>query len=200
MEWQQKGVMAGQRSFFTHDVFLSLCGSDTRHGFADNLLRALHDRGISTFINEDEEGLLRGEEVTPPALVKAIKESSMAIIVFSENYVASSLCYIVESFQPYHQFILPVYYDVDPSDVRHQRGTYGEVLARLEEEEEKLKGNNKEKVRTWRNALFRVANLSGWNFKLGYPVPTSLIFLPLFMVSGTFKFDYFNFSPCKNKN
>ncbi|XP_027359418.1 TMV resistance protein N-like [Abrus precatorius] len=150
---------------FTYDVFLSFRGSDTRYGFIGNLYKALHDRGIRTFI--DDEELQRGEEITP-ALVKAIEESRIAIPVFSNNYAASSFCLdelvnIIHSFQAKGRLVLPVFYHVDPSHVRHQRGTYGEALAR---QELKFK-NNMEKVQNWRMALRQVANLSGWHFKHG---------------------------------
>lgn len=86
--------MAGQQSSFTYDVFLlSFCGgSDTGHGtFTENLVRALHDRGINrTFIVEYEELLPRGDEEEVLSLVKAIKQSKIAIIVFSNNDASSS--------------------------------------------------------------------------------------------------------------
>ena len=63
------------------DVFLSFRGEDTRHGFTGNLYRALCDKGIHTFF--DEEKLHSGEEITP-ALLKAIKDSRIAITVLSE--------------------------------------------------------------------------------------------------------------------
>lgn len=146
--------MANQRftssPSFTYDVFLSFCGSDIGHGFAGNLLKALHDSGLHTFI-EDEE-LHRGDEVIP-----AIKESRIAIIVFSKNYVASSLCYILDSFHPIHQCIFPLFYDVDPSY----------VLARHEEEMLLNDDNKEEKLQKWRNALRHFASL---RFKHRYPI------------------------------
>jgi len=57
---------------FTYQVFLSFRGSDTRYGFTGNLYKALTDKGIHTFI--DDNDLLRGDEITP-SLVKAIEES-----------------------------------------------------------------------------------------------------------------------------
>jgi len=74
---------------FTYDVFLNFRGEDTRYGFTGNLYKALCDRGIHTFI--DDEDLQSGEEITP-ALQKAIEESRIAIVVLSQNYASSSFC------------------------------------------------------------------------------------------------------------
>jgi len=74
---------------FGYDVFLSFRGGDTRHGFTGNLYKALCNRGIHTFI--DDEELQSGEEITP-ALQKSIEESRIAIVVLSQNYASSSFC------------------------------------------------------------------------------------------------------------
>ena len=55
--------------------------------------------------------------------------------------------------------VLPIFYDVDPSDVRKQMGIFAQAFA---EHEERLK-DNMEKVQTWRATLTEVANLSGWH-------------------------------------
>ena len=57
--------------------------------------------------------------------------------------------------------ILPVFYDVDPSDVRKQTGSFGQAF---NEHEECFK-ENMEVVETWRAALREVANLSGWHLQ-----------------------------------
>ncbi|XP_027357713.1 TMV resistance protein N-like isoform X2 [Abrus precatorius] len=150
---------------FTYDVFLSFRGSDTRHGFVGNLFKALQDKGIHTFI--DDEGLQRGEEISP-ALVKAIEESRIAIAVLSNNYAYSSFCldelaHILECVKRKDTLVLPLFYDVDPSHVRYQRGSYGEALA---SHGERFK-HNMEKLQKWKMALHHVANLSGYHFKHG---------------------------------
>ena len=57
--------------------------------------------------------------------------------------------------------VYPVFYDVDPSDVWKQIGTFEKAFA---EHEECFK-ENIEKVKTWRVALREVANLSGWHLQ-----------------------------------
>ena len=55
--------------------------------------------------------------------------------------------------------VLPIFYEVDPSDVRKQMGTFAQAFA---EHKERFKENT-EKVQTWRAALSEVANLFGWH-------------------------------------
>ena len=55
--------------------------------------------------------------------------------------------------------VLPIFYGVDPSDVRKQMGSFAQAFV---EHEERLKENTK-KVQTWRAVLSEVANLSGWH-------------------------------------
>ncbi|KAL4317276.1 hypothetical protein AHAS_Ahas15G0368900 [Arachis hypogaea] len=117
-----------------YDVFISFRGEDTRYGFTGNLYKALFDKGVHTFI--DDEELQRGDQITP-SLLKAIEESRIAIIVLSPNY-ASSFCldelvHILHCIKGNHRLVLPVFYEVDPSDVCHQRNSFGEAMAKHEE-------------------------------------------------------------------
>ncbi|XP_027941564.1 TMV resistance protein N-like isoform X1 [Vigna unguiculata] len=157
---------------FTYDVFLSFRGEDTRYGFTGNLYRALRDRGIHTFI--DDEELRKGDEITS-ALEKAIEGSRIFIIVFSLNYASSSFClnelaYILPHAKRNALLVLPLFYDVVPSHVRHHTGSFGEAL---DAHEKRFRGMsqgfelNIEKLNKWKMALRRAANLSGYHFKHG---------------------------------
>ena len=57
--------------------------------------------------------------------------------------------------------IVPIFYNVDPSNVREQTGTFAKAFV---EHEEHFK-ENIEKVQTWRAALREVANLDGWHLQ-----------------------------------
>ncbi|KAG6671640.1 hypothetical protein I3842_16G013700 [Carya illinoinensis] len=142
-----------------YDVFLSFRGEDTRNNFTDHLYQALVDKGISTF--KDDEKIEIGKPISPE-LLDAIEKSSMAVIVLSENYASSTWCLeelatIIECMKEREMRVLPIFYHVDPSDVRHQTGTFADAFAK---HEIRFK-NDCEKVRTWRKALREVANLSG---------------------------------------
>ncbi|CAL2278837.1 unnamed protein product [Prunus armeniaca] len=149
----------------TYDVFLSFRGEDTRFNFTDHLHSNLTRKGIRTFI---DDSLKRGEEISP-ALLRAIEESKISIIVFSENYASSKWCLdelvkILESKETREQIVWPVFYKVNPSDVRHQRGSFGQALADYECEFK----DDMEKVQRWRRTLTEAANLSGWCFMNGH--------------------------------
>ncbi|KAL6343134.1 hypothetical protein AAG906_019677 [Vitis piasezkii] len=55
------------------------------------------------------------------------------------------------------QTVVPIFYHVDPSHVRHQTGRFGEAFSNYKEDTEEMK----EKVRSWRSALTEAANTSG---------------------------------------
>ncbi|TKY69749.1 TMV resistance protein N [Spatholobus suberectus] len=142
-----------------HEVFISFRSEDTRKTFTSHLNAALERVDIRTYIDNNLE---RGEEI-PTTLVRAIEEANLSVIVFSKNYAASKWCLdelvkILECGSSKGQIIVPVFYDIDPSDVRNQRGTYAEAFAKHERNFEE-----KQKVREWRNGLVEAANYSGWD-------------------------------------
>ncbi|KAF5481563.1 hypothetical protein F2P56_002204 [Juglans regia] len=55
------------------------------------------------------------------------------------------------------QIVLPIFYDVDPSEVRHQKWIFGESFDKLRD---KLQDNTK--MLKWKVALERVADLSSF--------------------------------------
>ncbi|KAL7587243.1 hypothetical protein Lser_V15G37377 [Lactuca serriola] len=117
-----------------YHVFLSFRGEDTRQNLVGHLYKALVEKGIYTY--KDDETLPRGESISP-ALMKAIEGSQLAVIVFSENYADSSWCleelsHIMECKETRGQVVMPIFYDVDPSYVRNQKEKYGEAFAKHE--------------------------------------------------------------------
>ena len=146
---------------WTYDVFLSFRGEDTRYNFIDHLYDALVGKGIITF---RDEKLKRGEKIAPE-LLNAIEKSRSSIVVFSKTYADSRWCLdelakIMECSRKYGQIVLPIFYHVDPSDVRKQTGRFGEAFTRYEE-------NWKNKVQSWREALTEAGNISGWHVNEG---------------------------------
>ncbi|PPD75496.1 hypothetical protein GOBAR_DD27576 [Gossypium barbadense] len=144
-----------------YDVFLSFRGEDTRHNFTDHLYDALRRSGIVTF--RDDPKLEVGEEIAPE-LSKAIQQSWCSVIVFSENYVFSGWCLeelaeIVNQKEENGHKVFPIFYGVDPSDLRKQKE---KVEAAFAKHEERYK-EDEAKIRRWRNALTEVANIKGWH-------------------------------------
>lgn len=148
-----------------YHVFLSFRGPDVRNNFINSLYRALDWKGIYTFI--DSEELRKGEQIWPE-LEKAIEESYIAIIVFSEDYASSSCCLdevakIMECKEKRDLKVFPVFYKVEPKEVKTPRAKYREAMVKHE-----LKfGKNSEKVKQWKEALFKAGSLFGWHLKDG---------------------------------
>ena len=148
-----------------NDVFLSFRGEDTRDNFTDHLYHALKGKGFSTFKNDKE--LEPGNPISPK-LLDAIEKSRIAVIVFSKNYASSPWCLeelvkIVKCMKGGLR-VLPIFYHVDPSHVRHQNETFAVAF----DEHGKRLQENLEKVQIWRDALRVVANLSGKTLTNGY--------------------------------
>ncbi|XP_048320483.2 disease resistance-like protein DSC1 [Ziziphus jujuba] len=145
-----------------YDVFLSFRGEDTRNTFASYLYAALSAKQILTFMDHELE---RGDEISP-TLTKAIEESKISVIIFSENYVSSTWClnelvHILECKKTRGQVVMPIFYGIDPSVVRKQNGSYGVAFAQLENRFM----DRMEKVNQWRAALTEASNLCGLDSK-----------------------------------
>ncbi|PON37242.1 TIR-NBS-LRR-like protein [Parasponia andersonii] len=143
-----------------YDVFISFRGVDTRYNFTSHLHKALLQKKLLPYL---DEGLERGDEISH-ALLKAIEDSKLSIIVFSENYASSSWCldelvHILRCKERNRQIVVPIFYHVSPSDVRKQVGSYGVAFGTLEERFR----NSVNKLNQWRTALTSAANLSGWD-------------------------------------
>jgi hypothetical protein len=159
--------MASVAHEFLYDVFLSFRGEDTRHSFTGNLWKALNENGVRTFM--DDEDLRKGDEITP-SLLKAIEDSKIAIVVLSKNYASSSFCLeeLSKILDNKGRSVLPIFYKVDPSDIRKLKGSYGEAMA-------KHMANSNPNIDKWKMSLQQVANLSGFHYKKGY-VPYYLLY------------------------
>ncbi|CAL5380089.1 unnamed protein product [Camellia sinensis] len=145
---------ASSISRYAFHVFISFRGEDTRKSFTDHI-----ERGKN----------IKSE------LERAIKQSRSSVIVLSKDYVSSGWCLdelvmIVEQRRTVGHVILPVFYDVDPSNVRKQSGTLAEAFERHEakfkvEIDERKRKQGMEKMGLWRKALGEVADLGGHESK-----------------------------------
>ncbi|KAJ9676060.1 hypothetical protein PVL29_024855 [Vitis rotundifolia] len=151
----------------TYDVFLSFRGEDTRKNFTDHLYKNLDAYGICTF--RDDEELEKGGDIAFD-LSRAIEESKIFIVIFSKNYANSRWCLnelleIIESMDKEGKIVLPIFYHVNPSDVRKQLGSYGDAFANHEKDADEEK---KARIQQWRTALRKASNLSGWHIDEQY--------------------------------
>nr|GMD40505.1 TMV resistance protein N-like [Ipomoea batatas] len=114
-----------------YHVYISFRG-DTRKNFTDHLYSALCRAGINTF--RDEEEVRKGKTLSSE-FERAIQNSRISIIVFSKDYASSRWCLdelveILKCKEIRNQVVLPIFYNVNPSQVAKQTGEYGTALAR----------------------------------------------------------------------
>nr|KYP56814.1 TMV resistance protein N [Cajanus cajan] len=123
--------------------------------FTSHLHEALKQKKVETFIDYE---LKKGDEISP-ALINAIEDSHVSIVILSENYASSKWCLeelskILECRKKQGQMVIPVFYNIDPSHVRKQTGSYEQAFA-------KHKGQSN--YNKWKVALNEIANLAGWD-------------------------------------
>jgi hypothetical protein len=91
------------------------------------------------------------------------------IVIFSKDYASSTWCLneLAEFMDCQNtdyknnvgHTLFPIFYHVDPSDVRKQIGTFAKAFARHEEQFRM----EMERVNKWRGALTKAGNCAGWN-------------------------------------
>lgn len=143
-----------------YDVFLSFRGEDTRRTIVSYLYEALCREGIFTF--RDDRRLEAGDNISDQ-LIESIRTSWFAVVVISENYATSKWCLeelrlIMELHGANRIQVVPIFYGVNPSNVRHQTGSFAAAFQEYED-----LNTGPERVSQWRRALNQVAGLSGFH-------------------------------------
>jgi len=162
--------MASLTNGFKYDVFLSFKAEDTASDFAGNLYNALKDRGIRTFM-DDNKKRENGEK-----LFKTIEESKTAIIVLSKSYASSLFCLeqlasILDCMKGKRKLVWPVFYNMDPSNVRSKTRT-GKLMG----VHKAWFNHYKNSLKKTKKALHQVADLSGFHLNNGYYAVFYLLF------------------------
>uniref|UniRef100_A0A1J3JXM6 Putative disease resistance protein n=1 Tax=Noccaea caerulescens TaxID=107243 RepID=A0A1J3JXM6_NOCCA len=132
------------------EVFVSFRGIDTRRTFVSHLLLSLFKKQFTTFKQEEE--IPWNQPATSQAL-EAIENSEIAIVVISKNYAASISCLdelamIMDCKDKQSLVVIPVLYEVDPSDILRQGDDIGDG-----------DNNNLEKVKKWKDALAKAIQI-----------------------------------------
>ncbi|XP_058743528.1 disease resistance protein RPV1-like [Vicia villosa] len=142
-----------------YDVFISFRGDDTRAGFTSHLHASLCRSNLETYI---DYRIQKGNDVWEE-LVKAIIQSTLFLVVFSHDYASSTWCLneLVEIMachknEPDKVVVIPVFYQIEPSHVRKQSGSYATAFV-------KHKKQPRDKIQKWKDALSQAANLSGFH-------------------------------------
>ncbi|CAN6875444.1 unnamed protein product [Brassica oleracea] len=141
-----------------YDVFPSFSGEDIRKNFLSHFLKELERKMIFAFKDNEME---RSQSIWPE-LVQAIRESRIAVVLFSKNYASSSWCLnelleIVRCKEELGQIVIPVFYGLDPSEVRKQNGDFGKFFNKT------CQNRTKQVKSQWQKALTDVANILGYH-------------------------------------
>ncbi|WOG86913.1 hypothetical protein DCAR_0206132 [Daucus carota subsp. sativus] len=110
----------------------------------------------------DRTAIRVGDEVDS-TIKEGIRNSMSAIIILSQNYAYSTWCLdelvlILERKKNSRYFIIPIFYEVEIRDIKHQLGNYGLAL-------EKHRARHNDKVEKWKEALAEVGNILGQHVK-----------------------------------
>ncbi|KAI6689893.1 hypothetical protein NL676_026721, partial [Syzygium grande] len=142
------------------DVFLNFRGPDTRLNFTDHLYHSLDRAGIRVFLDDAE--IRKGEKIGGE-LLHAINNSRIFVPIFSRDYASSAWClrelaHMVECLRrSMDKVILPIFFDVDPYDVKLRTGLYADALKRHEDR------FGYDELERWKVALTEVASIKGWD-------------------------------------
>ncbi|XP_050364860.1 disease resistance protein Roq1-like [Argentina anserina] len=141
-----------------YHVFLSFRGEDTRE-LTQYIFAELKKRTINAFM--DDFVLERGTNLSE-GFKLAIEQSRLSIVIISKNYASSRWCLdeLAHIFRCKKESdnIMPIFYGVEPGDVRHQRGSFAEHFI----QHEKKLGKGSKEVLEWRDAMKKLGNLAGW--------------------------------------
>eukprot|EP00253_Pinus_taeda_P007680 PITA_07680 len=154
----------------TYHVFISHRGPDVKKTLASHLYHRLFSaQRLRVFLDKPQ---LRVGDDFPSQIKEAIRTASVHVAIFSPGYAASEWClnellYMLESGAP----IIPVFYHVQPADLRRTQskgGVYSKALRKMEWKKTYDSDTMEEKPRhdpatieKWREALSTVASISG---------------------------------------
>nr|GEV67427.1 TMV resistance protein N [Tanacetum cinerariifolium] len=146
-----------------NDIFMNYSFEDIGQSFISHLRQAL---SRNSFTISHHTVLPVGQDMRLQ-LFKAIEESGIYVVVFSTNYASSVRCldelvHIMDCLGKLEQRkVLPVFYKVDPSDVRSQKGSFMEAFLAHET------NVDPERVQNWKQDLKDAGQLSGLTMQNG---------------------------------
>jgi len=144
-------------SRWSYHVYLSFGMEGTHVDFANTLCASLQRKGISTFTYDNQVE----RDVMLKRVQKAMEEYLVAIVLLSQNYASSTWCLDeLQKILAVGKPVIPVFYEVAPSDVRYQINSFAKAF-----EEHKRSEEDQSKVQQWRESLKEVADFSGWESK-----------------------------------
>ncbi|KAH7404111.1 hypothetical protein KP509_15G011500 [Ceratopteris richardii] len=139
-------------------VFLCHNKMDTQRNAVSVFRGILGSRGITCKVVDYE----KERDEMKLDVEKAIRNSTVQVIFLSENFVKCKDCLeevdkIMKTKRPFEVKILPVFYNVPPSDVRHQKKGSAYDFINVE-------SSTDEERKRWAEALYRLSHLMGFEY------------------------------------
>eukprot|EP00253_Pinus_taeda_P026710 PITA_26710 len=163
--WPSASAAAYPSDDKNYQVFINHRGPDVKKTFASILYRSLVKNGLKVFLDQSE--MKEGEKITSQ-IEGAIRSASIHVAIFSPRYAESQWCLNeLVLMRESGSTIIPVFYHVNPSELKRTNGLYAKALHNLENKkthEEKLRYDSTT-IENWRNALFDVAGISGFELE-----------------------------------
>ncbi|XP_019417491.1 PREDICTED: uncharacterized protein LOC109328467 [Lupinus angustifolius] len=148
---------------YEYDIYLSYSGLFTLFNFPSFFSQILRDKGFQVFHNTccNQE-----DNKNPLFSLRIMGQSRILIILISKWYAYSTSCldelvHILNFFKLKNQLVCPIFYEVEASDIRYLRNSFGEAMAQHED----TFGVHSDKVKQWKSALYDVSNFSGWHLQ-----------------------------------
>jgi len=144
-----------------YDVLINFNGEDIHRKFVSHLDSGLSAAGLTTFLHHQNS--VNDMDIQKPILDLC----RIVIVVFTKTYSQSAWCLhqlhqIIKWHETYCRHVLPVYYEIQPSDVRLQKGDFGEAFKATAQQtfsEQQLEHG----MSRWSHALTKAANFFGWD-------------------------------------
>ncbi|XP_057859041.1 probable 2' cyclic ADP-D-ribose synthase BdTIR [Cryptomeria japonica] len=140
------------------DIFINHRGPDVKVTLARAIYNALHAMGFRVFLDSEE---LQLGNFLPEALQEAMLGASLHVAIFSPGYAQSPWClaelsFMLKSGKP----IIPVFYCVEPTDLRGVAQGKGVYVNAFLEHEGKSRYSFK-KIEEWKMALHKASLKEG---------------------------------------
>ncbi|KAH6555656.1 hypothetical protein KP509_1Z238100 [Ceratopteris richardii] len=155
----------GRKPAQGYDVFICYVGEDTKRNMVSVLRGRLHSMGITCFDNYN----MNHEPEINPHIEEAIKKSKAYVIFFSKNFASSKRCLeeaklimnmqCPSSTSSRTRKVIPIFYDVPPSEVRHQPEN-------SEYHQCRVTGSTvQEGDQSWSKSLYELSKIKGFEFR-----------------------------------
>ncbi|GLJ52807.1 hypothetical protein SUGI_1124920 [Cryptomeria japonica] len=138
----------------SYDVFINHRGRDVKKTLATKIYDILGNMKVTAFLDSEE---LEYGDFFPRTLEAVVRGATLHIAIFSEGYAESPWCLEELSLMlKSGTKIIPIFYHLEPTDIRHVARGKGMYVAAFKKHEENGR-YEPEKLKEWKDALYKVS-------------------------------------------